>query len=97
MKKQPIHMNRETLVQEVANRTGYQSVDLKYTSDTVLDVIRENLKIHGSCEFRGFGSFRLKKRKGRSMKTPDGKNVQFPDRWKVEFRQGWPVEEVKGS
>ena len=96
-KREPVSLNRQSLVVEVAKRTGYQSADVKYTVDTVLDVIKENLQAHGDCEFRGFGSFRLKKRKGRKMKNLNGTMVVVPDRMKVEFRQGWPVEEVRGS
>lgn len=62
--------------------------------DTVFDGMKEALSMGKKVEIRGFGNFRLKKRKPRKARNPKtGEGVEVPPKSVVHFKAGKELRE----
>jgi nucleoid DNA-binding protein len=84
---------REKLSQKRLNRE-----EAKEITDTVLDIIRENLEQGNDVFLEGFGAFRIKERKARNRwHKKKKKNVMYPPKSYVFFVPSKRLEKaVKG-
>lgn len=80
-------MRRLELVRRVSARTGIPQKDVSIIVDALFDEMKAVLLSKQEIEIRGFGSFRIVKRKpkkGRVIKT--GEEVIIPERYVVKFK-----------
>ncbi len=82
-------MRREFLIDAMAEKFGsiYPKVDIEKLIDGFLDLIIEILVKEKRVELRRFGTFELRKRPGRTSKSPKtGKEFKLPDRYVPFFK-----------
>lgn len=63
-------MNKEELINMVADRTGMKKVEVRKTVDEVFGVITTALSKGEKFQYIGFGSFGVKQRAGRNGVNP---------------------------
>lgn len=63
-------MNKEELINHVAEKTGQKKVEVRQTIDHVFDAITDALASGKKFQYIGFGSFSVKKRAGRNGVNP---------------------------
>jgi len=63
-------VNKEELINMVADRTGMKKVEVRKTVDEVFGVITHALAKGEKFQYIGFGSFGVKKRAGRNGVNP---------------------------
>jgi nucleoid DNA-binding protein len=80
-------MLKRDLVDTVTQQMdGYLKKDIAEAVDIILETITESLEQGNRVEIRGFGSFSVRQRKGRSSKNPrTGKMMHIPPRKTVHF------------
>ena len=80
-------MLKKDLVDSVTEQLdGYLKKDVAEAVDIILETIAESLEEGNRVEIRGFGSFSVRQRKGRSSKNPrTGKMMHIPPRKTVHF------------
>jgi nucleoid DNA-binding protein len=72
---------------------GFSKADIKGVVNLFLDTAIDVLKAGGDVQFRGLGDFKVKQRKGRTLKSPiDGKVHQVPARKAISFRVSSPLK-----
>ena len=84
-------MTKADLVELVATRVHLTKKDTEFVVDSILDSISEALasKDDGKVELRGFGSFRIRKRRARQGRNPQsGEPVQVPPKRVPFFKPG---------
>ncbi|MEO0150558.1 MAG: HU family DNA-binding protein [candidate division WOR-3 bacterium] len=80
-------MRRIDLVRKISSRTGIPQKDVAVIVDALFEEMKSALLNREKIEIRGFGSFRVVKRrpkKGRIIKT--GKEIIIPKRLVVKFK-----------
>ncbi|MEO0143541.1 MAG: HU family DNA-binding protein [candidate division WOR-3 bacterium] len=80
-------MRRIDLVRKISSRTGIPQKDVAVIVDALFEEMKSALLNREKIEIRGFGSFRVVKRrpkKGRIIKT--GKEIIIPERLVVKFK-----------
>ncbi len=80
-------MTKADIVDRIAKETGLTKVETEAVVDgfilTVIDAMKEGKNI----EIRGFGSFKVKKRKGRVARNPrTGEQVMVGEHWVPLFK-----------
>lgn len=86
-------MTKADLVDQVANATGLTKRDTGVVVDGFLEAVRQALTNQQNIEIRGFGSFKVKRRKARKARNPrTGEPVEVPARWVPTFK---PSKELK--
>lgn len=55
-------MTKADVVNEIANKTGIEKVDVQKTVETFFDVMKDTMSDGNNVYFRGFGSFVVRKR-----------------------------------
>ena len=88
-------MTKAALVEQVADVANLTKTDAAIVVDTMFRSIVDALRRGEKIEFRGFGSFRLRRRlprKGRNPKTGDG--VDVPPRRVPYFKPGKELKEL---
>ena len=86
---------KAALVEEVADATGLTKKRAAIIVDTVLGNIAEALQHGEKVEFRGFGSFRLRRREPRRGRNPrTGDRVDVPPRRVAYFKPGKELKEL---
>jgi DNA-binding protein HU-beta len=88
-------LTKADIVDRIANGTGLTKVDTEAVVDgfilTVIDAMKEGRNI----EIRGFGSFKVKKRKGRVARNPrTGEQVMVAEHWVPLFKVSKEVKQA---
>ncbi len=63
-------MNKKSLIEKVAGRTGFLKKDVEVITDALLDSIAEMLAKNEKVQFVGFGTFEVRTRAARQCKNP---------------------------
>lgn len=86
-------MTKADLVERVAEKTGLTRTDVMVVVENFLEQIKKTLEEGSNIEIRGFGTFKVKKRKARKARNPrTGEEVPVPDRKVPVFK---PSNEFK--
>jgi integration host factor subunit beta len=84
-------MTKADLVEKVAVQVSLTKKDTEVVIDTIFDSISQALasKIDSKVELRGFGSFRVRRRRARQGRNPQtGNSVQVPAKRVPYFKPG---------
>ena len=86
-------MTKADLVDQVATATGLTKKDTAVVVDGFLEAVKQALAQEKNIEIRGFGSFKVKRRKSRKARNPrTGDPVHVPARLVPTFK---PSKELK--
>jgi nucleoid DNA-binding protein len=87
-------MTKKEIAATIAQNSEVKTTQVKQIVQQLFDFIIETLVEEGGIELRGFGIFRVKKRKSRQARNPrTGEKVWVPERFVVVFKAGKEVEE----
>lgn len=64
------NVTKKDLVEEIAGRTGLTQVDTKIVVESFLEAMASALKAGNNIEIRGFGRFKIKRKKARTARNP---------------------------
>ncbi|MBV5327147.1 MAG: HU family DNA-binding protein [Chlorobium sp.] len=82
-------MNKNELVNNVAESAGITKVEAEKVIKSVLDSIAKTLANNESVTLIGFGSFSVSTRTARTGRNPQtGKEIQIAEKKVVKFRPG---------
>ncbi|MBD3299786.1 MAG: DNA-binding protein [Candidatus Moranbacteria bacterium] len=82
-------LNKNDVVSEVAQKTGQSKKDTAETIEVLLNVVTDNIKNGRKVNFTGFGSFVVRKRKGRQGHNPrTGEKMEIPAVNVPKFKAG---------
>ncbi len=80
-------MNKADLVSKVAESTNQTKVVTRKILDNFLEAVGDTLAAGNNIEIRGFGSFKVKKRKAQVARNPrTGEQVNIPSRFVPAFK-----------
>jgi integration host factor beta subunit len=86
-------MTKADLVEQIAEATGLTKKDTAVVVDGFLEAVKQALAREQNIEIRGFGSFKVKRRKARKARNPrTGDAVHVPGRLVPTFK---PSKELK--
>ncbi|MXZ33785.1 MAG: integration host factor subunit beta [Acidobacteria bacterium] len=86
-------MTKADLVDEVSRATDLSRKDSEVIVEALFDSVVKALKNSDKLEVRGFGSFRIRKRKARQGRNPKtGEKVDVPEKKVPYFK---PSKELK--
>ncbi len=86
-------MTKADLVDEVSRATDLSRKDSEVIVEALFDSVVKALKNSDKLEVRGFGSFRIRKRKARQGRNPKtGERVDVPEKKVPYFK---PSKELK--
>lgn len=86
-------MTKADLVEQIAEATGLTKKDTAVVVDGFLEAVKQALAREKNIEIRGFGSFKVKRRKARKARNPrTGEAVHVPSRLVPTFK---PSKELK--
>ena len=86
-------MTKADLVDEVSRATDLSRKDSEVIVEALFDSVVKALKNSDKLEVRGFGSFRIRKRKSRQGRNPKtGEKVDVPEKKVPYFK---PSKELK--
>ncbi len=80
-------MRRIDLIRKISGRTGIPQKDISIIVDALFEEMKSALLNKEKIEIRGFGSFRIIKRKpkkGRIIK--EGREIIIPERFVIKFK-----------
>jgi len=82
-------MNKEQLVERVAQQTGLSKKDANAALDAALDAITTALRRGEKVTLVGFGTFQVRERKAREGRNPQtGERIRIPARRVPAFTAG---------
>ena len=82
-------MNKEQLVEKVADKTGATKKDAMDILNTALDMVATTLKRGEKVTLVGFGTFLVRKRKAREGRNPQtGAKIKIPAKRVPAFTAG---------
>lgn len=88
-------MNKADLVEQVASHTGWQKVEAAKALDAVIECIEGSLKSGEEVALKGFGVFKVTKRKARNGRNPKtGESIKVAAKNSVGFK---PHKTLKDS
>ena len=88
-------MNKDQLINSVAERTGATRAMSRTIIDAALDSIVEAAAAKESVSLVGFGTFECRNRKPRIAHSPKtGEEIQVPARTVIVFRAGKRLKEA---
>ncbi len=88
-------MTKADIVNIVAHETGLTKIDTQAVVEGFLSTVSNALHRGERVEFRGFGSFNLKKRKPKKARNPGtGEEIRLPERVVPVFK---PSKKLKQS
>ncbi len=88
-------MTKADLVDEVIRAVGVQKTQAELIVSTVFEAIVEALRREDKIELRGFGSFRIRRRRPRQGRNPKtGDRVQVPEKRVAYFKPGKELKEL---
>ncbi|MEE9187524.1 MAG: HU family DNA-binding protein [Bacteroidota bacterium] len=80
-------MTKADIVDTIASATGLTKVETEAVVDGFISTVIDALKEGKNIEIRGFGSFKVKKRKGRIARNPrTGEQVQVDEHFVPVFK-----------
>jgi len=80
-------MNKAELVSKVAKSTNQSKALTREVLDKFLEAVGDTLSAGNNIEIRGFGSFKVKKRKARVARNPrTGEQINIPSRFAPAFK-----------
>ncbi len=86
-------MTKAKLLEIINEKTGFPKRDIALIIDTMIDAIKDTLNKKERVILKGFGIFKVKKRKQRVGRNPKTKKeVIIPERYVVVFE---PAKEIK--
>ena len=100
-------MTKAEIVDKISREVNIQKKDIAFVIDSFFEIVKNRLSSGESVELRGFGTFGLKVRKGRTARNPrSGEAVSVDDRVVIAFKPGRefkqlgrlvPVDKVRGA
>ncbi len=82
-------MNKEELVERIAQATGLSKKDANAALDAALDAIKTALRRGEKVTLVGFGTFQVRERKAREGRNPQtGEKIRIPARKVPAFSAG---------
>jgi nucleoid DNA-binding protein len=80
------NITKKDLVEKISDRTGLTQVDTKIVVETFLESVSRALREGKNIEIRGFGRFKIKKKKARLARNPrTNVHIQVPEGFKPVF------------
>jgi len=80
-------LTKADIVDVIASATGLTKVETEAVVDGFISTVINALKEGRNIEIRGFGSFKVKKRKGRIARNPrTGEQVMVDEHWVPLFK-----------
>ena len=64
------NITKKDLVEEISTRTGLTQVDTKIVLESFIESVAASLKAGNNIEIRGFGRFKIKKKRARLARNP---------------------------
>lgn len=64
------NVTKKDLVEKISERTGLTQVDTKIVVESFLDSVSKALQDGTNIEIRGFGRFKVKKKRARTARNP---------------------------
>ena len=88
-------MTKADIVDIIAEATGLTKVETEAVIDGFLSTIKNSLQEGERVEFRGFGSFSVKKRMPKKARNPGtGEVVYLPERYVPTFKASKLLKEL---
>ena len=88
-------MNKQELIQAIADKSGLTQKDVKTALDATLAVIGETLTKGDEINLVGFGSFAVKTHKERTGRNPKtGEKLTIPAKKVPRFKAGKGLKEA---
>ena len=88
-------MTKADIVDIVAEATGLTKVETEAVIDGFLSTIKNSLREGERVEFRGFGSFSVKKRMPKKARNPGtGEVIYLPERYVPTFKASKLLKEL---
>ena len=88
-------MTKADIVDIVAEATGLTKVETEAVIDGFLSTIKNSLREGERVEFRGFGSFSVKKRMPKKARNPGtGEIIYLPERYVPTFKASKLLKEL---
>ncbi|MBI5470957.1 MAG: integration host factor subunit beta [Ignavibacteriae bacterium] len=88
-------MTKADIVDRIATGTGLTKVDTEAVVDGFILTVIDAMKDGRNIEIRGFGSFKVKKRKGRVARNPrTGEQVMVDEHWVPLFKVSKEVKQA---
>lgn len=90
-----IPLTKADIVDVIASATGLTKVETEAVVDGFISTVISALKEGKNIEIRGFGSFKVKKRKGRVARNPrTGEQVLVAEHWVPLFKVSKDLKHV---
>lgn len=88
-------MNKNELIEELSDKTGFTKSDTKKFIDKYVEVISKALKKGRDVQLVGFGTFKVTKRKARTGRNPQtGKEIKIPAKKVPAFKAGKALKDA---
>ena len=88
-------MTKADIVDTIASATGLTKVETEAVVDGFISTVINAMKEGKNIEIRGFGSFKVKKRKGRIARNPrTGEQVMVGEHWVPLFKVSKEVKNL---
>lgn len=88
-------MNKQELVNALAERTGFKKKDVDLLLNSLLEEMTERLKEGEKVQFVGFGTFETRKRAGRVGRNPQtGEAITIEEATVPVFKPGNRLKEA---
>jgi len=93
------NITKKDLVEKISDRTGLTQVDTKIVVETFLEAVSKALRSGKNIEIRGFGRFKIKKKKARMARNPrTNVHIQVPAGFKPVFEASKDLKKrINGS
>jgi nucleoid DNA-binding protein len=80
------NITKKDLVEKISDRTGLTQVDTKIVIETFLAAVSRSLQEGKNIEIRGFGRFKIKRKKARLARNPrTNVHIKVPEGFKPVF------------
>jgi nucleoid DNA-binding protein len=80
------NVTKKDLVEQISERTGLTQVDTKIVVESFLEALSVALKAGSNIEIRGFGRFKVKRKKARTARNPrTNESIQVGEGFKPIF------------
>ena len=91
-------MNKNDLVQKLAERTGLSKMDAQKAVDGVFELITDSLKRGDEARVTGFGVFVVSSRAGGKGRNPQtGEEIVIKPSKAARFRAGKPLKDAMNA
>jgi len=89
------NLNKDNIIDAVAQKTGQSKKATEEMVDTLLDFITESIRKGEKVTFTGFGSFSVNERKGRKGINPrTGESIDIPAVKVPKFKAGMSLKQA---